>query len=561
MSGKFMRVKRIVIPTLTMIVIASQLIGCSSTSKSETSSMLDSNSSGIEVEVAVPDGESEEDTVTLLNWSPLSQLVDYNEFRTLMDEKFGVVNEAGSKNGCIYIDLEGHHSGNNTLFNALHNKKFRETITNEDVEDALMMNIDVQFTDLEDSDKMAAIYNTYFNLLPSESTTDVVVVDESSSTAELKEETDTSTFNGSSTLTRSQAMALVMRASTPVTASGEPENYTSFTDKVGYTSYTPFASYEDKNVYLSTETGLDQTTVEGSMTRGEYIYLVMSSIYGADEISKVDTTKSKLTDCTELKDTTGTNAEIIANALKSPDKGAPTEIFKALVKANTLGAIDPETRWDEAITKTEAIDIYVNSVYKYAEDKQIQIEKEEAAKLKAQYTEEAKKFYKEDKSDKERPISCTEDEYVKHYIGVRPTMTADEAHEETHDFFAHAHAEKENAKKQEEERKKKEEEEKKQQQEQQNNDNGNNGNNNNNNNGGGNDYTYTEPEPEPYTPPSDNGGGDNGGGNNNGGGGNQDTYTPPSDNGGGGGNDQVDPGGVPDPSADGWDDVDPGGVF
>lgn len=548
MSGKFMRVKRIVIPTLTMIVIASQLIGCSSTSKSETSSMLDSNSSGIEVEVAVPDGESEEDTVTLLNWSPLSQLVDYSEFRELMDEQFGVVNEAGSKNGCIYIDLEGHHSGNNTLFNALHNKKFRETITNEDVEDALMMNIDVQFTDLEDSDKMAAIYNTYFNLLPSESTTDVVVVDESSSTAELKEETDTSTFIGSSTLTRSQAMALVMRASTPVTASGEPENYTSFTDKVGYTSYTPFASYEDKNVYLSTETGLDSTTVEGSMTRGEYIYLVMSSIYGADEISKVDTTKSKLTDCTELKDATGTNAEIIANALKSPDKGAPTEIFKALVKANTLGAIDPETRWDEAITKTEAIDIYVSSVYKYAEDKQIQIEKEEAAKLQAQYTEEAKKFYKEDKANKEIEIDCTEDEYVEYYLKVRPKYDVEKAHFETTDNFVQQYKAKQQAKKQEEERKKKEEEEKKQQ-EQQNNDNG-----NNNDNGGGNDYTYTEPDPEPYTPPSDNGGGDNGGGgnnNDNGGGGNQDTYTPPSDNGGGGSSDN----GGWDTNDDTWDDL------
>ena len=296
-------------------------------------------------------------------------------------------------------------------------------------------------------------------------------------------------------------MALVMRASTPVTASGEPENYTSFTDKVGYTSYTPFASYEDKNVYLSTETGLDQTTVEGSMTRGEYIYLVMSSIYGADEISKVDTSSSKLTDCTELKDTTGTNAEILTESLKSPDKGAPTEVFKALVKANTLGAIDPETRWDEAITKTEAIDIYVSSVYKYAEDKQIQIEKEEAAKLQAQYTEEAKKFYKEDKSDKERPISCTEDDYVKHYIGVRPTMTADEAHEDTHDYFARAYADEQAAKKQEEERKKKEEEEKKQQ-EQQNNDNGNN-NGGNNNNGGGNDQVDPGGVPDPNDIPDD----------------------------------------------------------
>lgn len=561
MSGKFMRVKRIVIPTLTMIVIASQLIGCSSTSKTETSSMLDDNSSGIEVEVAVPDDSSStENEVVVLSWVPLSQITDYSDFRNMMDENFEITTEAGTKQGCIYIDLDGHHAGNNTLFNALHNKKFRETISNEELQSNLGSRAGEIFVDLEDSDQVAAIYDIYFRLLPSTEKEDVVVVDESSSQAEIKSEVSTSKFNGSSTLTRSQAMALVMRASTPVTSSGEPDDYNSFTDKVGLNSYTPFAAAEDKNVYLSTETGLDSTTAEGSMTRGEYVYLVMTSIYGTDAISKVDTTKSKLTDCTELKDATGTNAEILTKSLKNPTNGAPTEIVKALVKAQSLGAIDPETRWDEAITKTEAIDIYVNSVYKYAEDKQIQIEKEEAEKLQAQYTEEAKKFYAEDKKDKEHPISCKEDRYVEYYLKVRPNMSKEEAHEDTHDYFARAYADEQAAKKQEEERKKKEEEERKRQEDQ-----NNNGGGNNDNGGGG------------YTPPSDNNGGgggnnDNGNGGNNGGGGNNDTpptttqppvQPPPdnNDNGGGGGNDQVDPGGVPDPSADGWDDVDPGGVF
>lgn len=495
--------------------------------KNDSSSETTTTTTTTTTVTTAEDSKVEEEKPELLKWTELSKLDTYKDFRAEFDKAFEIKTEGDTKSGCIYVGAEDKPESNNTLFGALNNKDVRAHISDKAVINTLTGSIEKEYTDLKDEDKLAAIYNAYFELLP----------------------TDYSTFNGSSTLTRSQAMALVMRASTPVTASGEPENYTSFTDKVGYTSYTPFASYEDKNVYLSTETGLDQTTVEGSMTRGEYIYLVMSSIYGADEISKVDTTKSKLTDCTELKDTTGTNAEILTASLKSPDKGAPVEIFKALVKANTLGAIDKETRWDEAITKTEAIDIYVNSVYKYAEDKQIQIEKEEAAKLQAQYTEEAKKFYKEDKSDKERPISCTEDEYVKHYIGVRSNMTADEAHEETHDFFAHVHAEKENAKKQEEERKKKEEEEKKHQEDQNNNGGG------NNNNGGGNQDTYT--------PPSDNGGGGNGGGNNdNGGGGNNDTpptttqppVQPPPDNNDNGGGGNADD----DYDTDDWDDIDPG---
>lgn len=500
----------------------------------------DNSSSEATTSSIAEDSKVEEKKPELLKWTELSKLDTYKDFRAEFDKAFEIKTEGDKKSGCLYIDTQDKETGNSTLFYALSNKTAREHIAKKDTVNKLKEAVKKEYTDLNDADEQAAVYNAYFDILPSDSD---------------------NIFNGSSTLTRSQAMALVMRASTPVTSSGEPDDYKSFTDKVGLNSYTPFAAAEDKNVYLSTETGLDSTTAEGSMTRGEYVYLVMTSIYGTDAISKVDTTKSKLTDCTELKDATGTNAEILTESLKTPTNGAPTEIVKALVKAQSLGAIDPETRWDEAITKTEAIDIYVNSVYKYAEDKQIQIEKEEAEKLKTQYTDEAKKFYKEDKSDKKRPISCKEDEYVKHYIGVRPTMTADEAHEETHDFFAHAYAEEENAKKQEEERKKKEEEEKKQQ-EQQNNDNGN----NNGGNGGGNQDNYNPPSDngggngggnqDTYTPPSDNGGGGNdNGGNNNGGGGNQDTYTPPSDN--GGGNDQVDPGGVPDPSADGWDDLDP----
>lgn len=35
MSGKFMRVKRFIIPTLTAVIIASQLMGCAAMTQSE----------------------------------------------------------------------------------------------------------------------------------------------------------------------------------------------------------------------------------------------------------------------------------------------------------------------------------------------------------------------------------------------------------------------------------------------------------------------------------------------------------------------------------------------
>ena len=347
-------------------VLAISLTACSNKRDTDASKKAAASTSTAENAAAATaeDSTAEEEKPELLKWTELSKLDTYSDFRAEFDKAFNIKTEGNTKSGCIYVGEEDKPESNNTLFGALNNKDVRAYISDKAVIDTLTGAIEKEYTDLKEEDKLAAIYNAYFDILP----------------------TDLAAFNGSSTLTRSQAMALVMRASTPVTASGEPENYTSFTDKAGLTSYTPFAAAEDKNVYISTETGFDSATAEGSMTRGEYIYLVMNSIYGTDEISKTDTAKSKLTDCTELQSPTGTNAEILTSALKSPDKGAPTEIVKALIKANSIGAIDPETRWDEAITKTEAIDIYVNSVYKYAEDKQIQIEKEEAAKLQARYT-------------------------------------------------------------------------------------------------------------------------------------------------------------------------------
>ena len=40
MSGKFMSVKRVIVPTITMLIIASQLMGCSSVSQSEMLQMI-----------------------------------------------------------------------------------------------------------------------------------------------------------------------------------------------------------------------------------------------------------------------------------------------------------------------------------------------------------------------------------------------------------------------------------------------------------------------------------------------------------------------------------------
>ena len=56
MAERFMKIRRIVIPTLTLIIMASQFMGCAATTQEETLNMLHNNKE-IEVEVADLDDE------------------------------------------------------------------------------------------------------------------------------------------------------------------------------------------------------------------------------------------------------------------------------------------------------------------------------------------------------------------------------------------------------------------------------------------------------------------------------------------------------------------------
>ena len=40
MSGKYMKIKRVIIPTLTMVMLSSMLFGCASATKQDTYNML-----------------------------------------------------------------------------------------------------------------------------------------------------------------------------------------------------------------------------------------------------------------------------------------------------------------------------------------------------------------------------------------------------------------------------------------------------------------------------------------------------------------------------------------
>ena len=364
MSGKFMNIKRIVIPTLTMIIITSQLMGCASVSQDEALNLLRQGDQ-IEIEIATPIDtcKAEKDT---LAWEQLASLSTYSAFRSAFDTALGVVPTSdSSKNGIVYINLAGDQDGNNTLYNAMMNRKFYSNYwENEAVQSEVQKALASQFTDV-DEDTITARYaalGVYFDLLPT------------------KEQPE---FHGDDALSRAEAMTLIMRAETPVTESESPETFVDFVNAVDSDSpYTDYAGYLMNDSYLTIDTGsLTSKTFTSTISRGEYIYMLMNH-YFKEDLSTVDTKSASLSDAKDAGDLSTTKAfekydgskagwqtAELANAIANPDDGCPTRMYKALVLANTLGIVNAETRWDEGVSRSEAIELLADTYAKLAEVK------------------------------------------------------------------------------------------------------------------------------------------------------------------------------------------------
>lgn len=350
MSGKFMKIKKLIIPTLTLAIMVSAMSGCSCSNQSELHKMIERGDS-ITIEVVEPDFE-EQGTETTITWTELAKLMSYEDYRIGVDNALGVTSDGISKYGVIYIDDEGNQTGNATLYDAFLNKAFVDGYwNNETVQNQLTDGVGQVYADLEESDYNAAIINAYWNLLP---------------------DNQPNYFNGGSSLTRAEAMTLVMRATTPVTESGTPDENADFKTAVGDSDYTNYASYVAGNSYLTTsDKSLNNQTFNGTMTRGEYIYLLMANTFGVDTINNVDVSGIKLNDCKDggniakAQEFSGKDyckSYELAYALQNVDAGAPTSMYKAIVAAYKYEIISAETRWDEAITKTEAIDLFIETV-------------------------------------------------------------------------------------------------------------------------------------------------------------------------------------------------------
>lgn len=351
MSGKYMKIKRVIIPTITMLVIASQLFGCASASKKDAYNMLQ-ESTEIELEYAVPDYDSntEESKVELLPWLQLSSLETHPELRTAFEELIGVTTEEdGTKSGIVYTDENGDRNQNNTLFNALGNTSFTiNCIRDAEQIEKLEEIANNEYTDIEENQSIPAVINAYFELLPDQ---------------------EEGQFDGDATISRAQAMTLVMRATTQVNEVQAPEEDADFTKAVGETQYTNFAAPLDEYVYLNTENGLNDKTFNTTMSRGEYIYLLTKYIYGdtyaqrMEEAGKEDESLSTDVKLTTIKDAGNISLQ---DAINNVEDGLPTDMYQTLSRAVALGFITEDNlNWDEAITKSDAITLFIDATEIY----------------------------------------------------------------------------------------------------------------------------------------------------------------------------------------------------
>ena len=323
------------------------ILSFASCGKQETTATTEPIVESTQVETIV----TEESKVELLPWLQLSSLETHPELRTAFEEYVGVTTEDdGTKSGIVYTDENGDRNQNNTLFNALGNTSFTiNCIRDAEQIEKLEEIANNEYTDIEDNQSIPAVINAYFELLPDQAD---------------------GQFDGDATISRAQAMTLVMRATTPVNEAQAPETDSNFTAKVGETIYTDFAAPMNEYTYLNTENGLNDKTFNTTMSRGEYIYLLTKSIFSQsnyndylDGVGMEDESLSTDVKLTTIKD----GGDIsLQDAINNVENGLPTDMYQTLARAVALGFITEDNlNWDEAITKSEAITLFIDAAETY----------------------------------------------------------------------------------------------------------------------------------------------------------------------------------------------------
>lgn len=271
-----------------------------------------------------------------ITWGELDQLTSYKSIRKVWDDKLQIVKfDSSSKNGVIYIALDGSWSGNNTLYNAFQNKVFIDKYWSDGkIKSALAQPAIEQFSDIgNETTGLYASVNAYYNIFPTNQ-------DKTSGLTDV--------------ISRAEAMSAIYRGDTPAMFVEENEE---FKQAVGESMYNVYAFGVTDNSYLDYKNGsLCYDTYNSAITRAEVLYMIVQR-YWKSEYDNLTNLNGGFTDCVNagdiatelgLKDGYAWQAYELDYCLQT-DCGCPETLYKALVVAKNHGLISSETKWNQTL--------------------------------------------------------------------------------------------------------------------------------------------------------------------------------------------------------------------
>ena len=286
-----------------------------------------------------------ESKVELLPWLQLSSLETHKELRSAFEKYFNITGKTGNKEGTLYYNPATQTAEQNvTYLMATQNSAISQYLLSEGYMGEIGELVGDAYTDVETDSPEApyAVINSYFELLPDQ---------------------EDGKFDGDSTISRAQAMALVMRATQQVNEAQAPEENKDFTDKVGETTYTNFAAPMDEYSYINTSNGLNEKSFSSTMTKGEYIALVTNYLR-ANYLAEIEANGyvDNYSDTSSVSITTVKDAGDIKyqKAINDADKGVPTDLYNTFKVAIANGYLTEDTLsdWDSALTKADALELF-----------------------------------------------------------------------------------------------------------------------------------------------------------------------------------------------------------
>ena len=362
--------RRLVLPTLTAIVLAMSMTGCNPTEDAVVTMLKDYTQVEVMVPVEVNNENIKEGNIIIPEWVELGDMTSYPELREAVDVAFNIdqiTAEDGTtdKAGVLYTlnQKDTHYTNNSTMLNAFQNKTFREEYWNDDTAAKLISASEVAYADTDESNGMQAAINAYYGLLP---------------------DTEPNYFNADEAVTRVEFMSMVFKAENPVQSLRKDDGYWESSNK---DDLSIFAQYLDEKAYLQYDKGYDynNSTAQGSMSKAEAVYLIVNQ-YFADQLKEVnlETAKVTYTDIKnggdlalkrgftdEAKETRGNIGYLKGYVLNYMFEigEADEDIYKAYVVASDLGLLPSADKcnWNSTITKKEAIELMLRTYEIYGE--------------------------------------------------------------------------------------------------------------------------------------------------------------------------------------------------